>query len=304
MKKYFFLALCLLVLSLLTGGCIDDLVPVNKEDAQQELSAYEFEFFLNYSYDNGKLIPTHTFYLSKNGSAKVVSLVDNESVIDIIPLEDIRSSDSEIVSNIVVLGNFSNNTNATPETLAKFAMMEEASKINYTISEDVIRGQKHIFIEFEGPVTGFVAYTMSNSLGQNFIYITTPPSVVRYVLPEGYTTGNPFIGKARPLPDVVYDDASGRENYVWYNEVTPTGFMGMLSRYSQVNQTEIEPIPKLISIKFYTSSAPRGLAIAGTILGLIALFVYFRYKLQKKTLEMLRNEIEKQVVVPKKKGKD
>jgi hypothetical protein len=303
MKKHLILILCLLGLVILAAGCIDDLVPVG-EDAPQEVSAYEFDVFLNDSYADDVLIPTHTFYLSKNGSAKVVSIIDNESVIDIIPLEDLSTSDNEVVSNIVVLGDVSNKTNATPEQFTDFSVMENGSDINYTITEDVIRGQKHVFVTFEEPMTGFVAYTMSTPLGQDFIYITTPPSVVRFVLPQGYTTGNSLIGKAKPSPDEYYIDAEGRENLVWRNEVTTTGFLSMLGRYSQEEPAEIDPVPKLISVKFYTTSAPRGLAIAGTILGLFAIFVFFRYQLQKKKLAMIRNDIEKRVVVPKKKGKD
>ncbi|WMW21898.1 hypothetical protein RE476_11050 [Methanolobus mangrovi] len=304
MKKHLILVLCLLGLVLFAGGCIDELVPIDEEDAQQVISAYEFEVFLNDSYAEEVLIPTHSFYLSKNGSAKVVSIIENESVIDIIPLEDLSTSDNEVVSNIVVLGDISNKTNATPEQFTDFSLMENGSDINYTITEDVIRGQKHVFITFEEPMTGFVAYTMATPLGQDFIYITTPPSVVRFVLPEGYTTGNSLIGKPKPSPDEFYVDTVGRENLVWRNEVKTTGFLGMLGRSSQEDTADVEPVPKLISVKFYTTSAPKGLTVAATILGLIALFVISRYQLQKKKLEMIRSNIEKQVVVPKKKGKD
>lgn len=304
MKKYLILVLCLFVLVIFAGGCIDDLVPVNDEGTQQDLSAYEFEVFLNDSYDEGQLIPTHTFYLSKNESVKVVSIIENESVIDIIPLEDLSTSNDEVVSNIVILGDLTNKTNATVEKFTDFSLMEEASEINYTISEDVIRGQKHVFITFEEPITAFVAYTMSTPPGQDFVYITTPPSVVRFVLPEGYTTGNPLIGKPTPSPDLSYLDASNRENLVWYNELEMNSFLSIFGNYSAEEQAEIEPVPKPITVKFYTKSAPTGLTVAALILGMIALFVFFRYRLQKKTLEMIRADIEKQAVAPKNKGKD
>ncbi len=304
MKKYLILVLCLFVLVIFAGGCIDDLVPVNDEGTQQDLSAYEFEVFLNDSYDEGQLIPTHTFYLSKNESVKVVSIIENESVIDIIPLEDLSTSNDEVVSNIVILGDLTNKTNATVEKFTDFSLMEEASEINYTISEDVIRGQKHVFITFEEPITAFVAYTMSTPPGQDFVYITTPPSVVRFVLPEGYTTGNPLIGKPTPSPDLSYLDASNRENLVWYNELETNSFLSIFGNYSAEEQAEIEPVPKPITVKFYTKSAPTGLTVAALILGMIALFVFFRYRLQKKTLEMIRADIEKQAVAPKNKGKD
>lgn len=303
MKKYFFLALCLFGLVILTGGCIDDLVPVSKT-AGPAMSEYEFEVFLNDSYYNGVFNPTYTFYLSTNESAKVVSLLENESVIDIIPLEDLSTGDDDLVKNIVILGDFSNNTTATPEQFSEFSLMEEPVDINYTVSVDVVRGQKHVFITFEQPVTGFVAYTMALPMGQDFIYITTPPSVVRFVLPNGYTTGNPLIGKVKPSPDEVYTDEYGRENLVWHNEVTTSGFLSMLGSYSEEDEDEIEPIPKLISIKFYTESAPRDLSIAAVILGIITLVIYLRYRAQRLILRRIRENIENQVANPKKKRKN
>ena len=306
MKKYFILALCILVIALvalLSSGCVDDLVPVNKEDPA-DISAYEFELFLNNSYDNGTFIPTHTFYLSNNGSARVVSLLDNESSVKIVPLEDLSNQDDEKVSNVVIIGDISSNTNATAQAFEYFSSMDSASDINYTISDDVIRGQKYVFIEFEEPVTGFVAYTMSTALGQDFLYITTPPSVVRYVLPEGYTTGNSLIGKVKPEPDYVYYDSQGRENLVWINEIETSNFLDILGRYSPEDQTSIEPIPKVISVKFYTKNAPRDLTIAVAILGLFALGVFFKYWSERKRLEKVRKEFEDQFSGSGKKGKN
>ncbi|WP_340819662.1 DUF5803 family protein [Methanolobus sp. WCC4] len=304
MKRYFFPMLCVLSLVIFAGGCIDDLVPVDDETTQPELSAYEFETFLTNSYDGDTFIPTHTFYLSRNGSTRVVSIIENETVIDIIPLEDLSTSQNDPVTNIVVLGGLANQTNATQEVFTDLSIMDEASDINYTISDDVISGQKHVFITFEEPITGFVAYTMSTPPGQDFIYITTPPSVVRFVLPEGYTTGNSLIGKVKPSPDEVYYDEMGRENLVWTNEVTTSSFLSMLGNFSPEDEEDIEPVPKLITAKFYTENAPRDLSIAVGILGLIALLVYSRYRHEKKRLENIRKNIEDQVTVPKKKGKD
>ncbi|WMW23969.1 hypothetical protein RE474_07615 [Methanolobus sediminis] len=299
MKKYFFLTLILLSIILFASGCVGDLVPVG-ENTTQNLSAYGFEVFLNNSYDNGTFIPTHTFYLSSNGSAKVVSILENQSVIKIIPLEDLSNQNSDIVSDVVVLGDISNNTNATPENFEYFASMSSPSYINYTISDDVIRGQKYVYINFEEPVTGFVAYTMNTALGQDFVYITTPPSVVRYVLPAGYTTGNSLIGKANPEPNEIYYDSNGRENLVWTNEVTTSSFLSLLGQYSSGNDTSVEPIPKLISVKFYTKDAPRDLTIAAAVLGFVALSVYLRFRNERKKLEKIRNEFESQLYSKKK----
>jgi hypothetical protein len=301
MKKYFILTLSILCIMLFISGCVDDLVPVDGDTAQ-ELSAYEFELFLNNSYDDGTFIPTHSFYLSTNGSVRVVSILENESSIQVIPLEDLSSQNSETVSNIVVLGDIANNTNAKPENFEYFSSMSSVSDVNYTISDDVVRGQKYVFVEFEEPVTGFIAYTMSNALGQDFIYVTTPPSVVRYVLPEGYTTGNSLIGKVKPEPDEIYYDSDGRENLIWTNEVTTNSFLSMLGSYSPEDEESIEPVPKLISVKFYTKDAPRDLTIAAGVLGLVALSVFLRFRNQRKQLEKIRNEFESQMSNSGKKG--
>lgn len=304
MKRYFVLMLCILSLVIFAGGCIDDLVPVNDENTQPDLSAYEFEVFLNNSYEENTFIPTHTFYLSKNNSAKVVSIIENETVIDTIPLEDLSTSQNEPVDNIVILADLANQTDARPDVFTELATRNDSSAINYTVSDDVISGQKHVFITFEEPITGFVAYTISTPPGQDFIYITTPPSVVRFVLPKGYTTGNSLIGKVKPSPDEVYYDEMDRENLVWNNEVTTSGFLSMLGSYSQDDEEDIEPIPKLISVKFYTEDAPRDLSIAAVVLGLVALSIYSRFRRERKRLEKIRMDIENQVRVPKKKGKD
>ncbi len=304
MKKYFFPVLFLLCLSILATGCIDELVPVDNEDALQDISAYEFEVFLNNSYDDGEFIPTHSFYLSTNGSVKVVSIISNQSLVDVIPLEDLSTQNDEVLSNIVILGEFSDDATPDPDTFESFSAMETSPEINYTLSEDVIRGQKHVYIEFERTVTGYVAYTMRTPLGQDFIYITTPPSVVRFILPEGYTTGNPLIGKVKPSPDEVYYDNLGRENLVWDNEADTGGFLSILGRYTSTEQEEMDPVPEVISVKFYTTTAPRDLGIAVTILGLIALFVFSRYWSEKKRLERIRNEIEDKAMISRKKGKE
>ncbi len=304
MKKYFFLTLCILFIAIIATGCIDELVPVGGEDTGQEMSAYEFEVFLNNSYEDGEFIPTHSFYLSNNGSVKVVSIIDNQSMVDVIPMEDLSTQNSEVLSNIVILGDFASNTGSEPQDFERFTSMEKASEINHTLSEEVIRGQKHIYIEFEEPVTGYVAYTMSIPAGQDFIYITTPPSVVRFILPEGYTTGNSLIGKVKPSPDEVYYDTSGRENLVWYNEPEASGFMSLLGRYTPADEEEIESLPEVISVKYYTENAPRDLGIAVTILGIIALFIFARYTKERKRLEKIRNDIEDNASISKRKGKD
>ncbi|TGC11122.1 hypothetical protein CUN85_02985 [Methanolobus halotolerans] len=299
------LVFCISVLAIFTGGCIDDLVPVNEERPAQDVSAYDFEVFLNNSFDDGEFIHTSTFYLSNDGDTKAVHILDNESVIDIIPLEDISSSSQEPVSNIVVLGNYSGSTDASIRHFTDLSRSGEPANINYTLSEDVIRGQKHIYITFSQPVTGFVAFTLATPGGQDFLHVTTPPSVVRFVLPEGHTTGNPLIGKANPEPDERYYDPDNRENLVWYNEVTHTGsILESVQRFSGDNNSQAEPAPKAISVKYYSQSAPQGLLIAAGILGLAALLVFSKYRRDKKRLKKIREDVENQFRNKKRRGRE
>ena len=299
------LVFCISVLGILAGGCIDDLIPVDEETSVQDTSAYEFEVFLNNSFADGEFIPTSTFYLSDEGDTKAVYMLHNESVIDVIPLEDFSSPNQEPVSNIVILGNYTESTNVSEQHFTELAQAGEPADVNYTLSEDVIRGQKHVFIEFNEPVTGFVAFTLATPIGQDFLHVTTPPSVVRFVLPEGHTTGNPFIGKTNPEPDEVYHDSENRENLVWNNEVAQTSsILESVQKFSGENNSQIEPVPKAISVKYYSQSAPQGLIIAVAILGLAALIVFSRYHREKKRLGKIREDIESQFQTKKRRGKE
>jgi hypothetical protein len=301
-KKLLF---CILILSLFAGGCIDELVPVNDEKIMPNADAYEFEAFLSESFENEKLIPTSTFYFSEDESVKVVYIVDNETTIDILPLEDLGSSKEGPVSNVVILGDYSSGTSASKEYFVELVEYVEVSDVNYTISDDVLRGQKHVYINFEQPITGYVAFTVKTPMGQDYLYLTTPPSVVRFVLPEGFTTGNPLIGKASPKPDDVYLDAQDRENIVWANKLgSPTGILKVFQDLSGSNNSKVTEVPQIISIKYYSRSAPLGLGIAAIILGTAAIIVYLRFYSQKKVLAKIRDDIEDQLISPKKKGKN
>jgi hypothetical protein len=276
-----------------TGGCIDDLVPVDEQTSMGDISAYEFEAFTNYSFVNGSFIPVATFYLSREGYAKAVYMIENESVIDIIPLEDLSSSNELPVSNIVVMGNYSSNLEASATNFMELSISGEPAYINYTTSEEVSRGQKHVYVNFSQPVTGFVAFTMSTPRGQDFLYITTPPSVVRFVLPEGYTTGNPFIGKTTPSPDKTYYDLSGRKNLVWVNPGTVNGsILERLQRFSNNTDSQVNQVPRAISVKYYSESAPLGLMVAAGVLGLAAFLVLSRHRRERKRLARIREDVE------------
>ncbi|WP_370572916.1 DUF5803 family protein [Methanomethylovorans sp.] len=292
MNKSILLIACLLAVVSLSG-CIDELVPLEKNPDTPDSSMYELDVFLNGSQLNGSFVRTSTFYLSTNSSAKVVNIIDNESLLDIIPLEDITKTDVEILSNIVVIADYANNTDSSFDLFQNYSREQNVSSLNYTISDKVTKGQKHIYLNFSEPIRGYVAYTMTVPTGQDFLHIAKTPSVVRIVLPEGYTTGNSLIGRARPDPDQIYFDDKGRMNLVWYNMGTEKS--SLVSMFETIFNTEIQAPSntiKIIGVKFYKESAPGHLFVAGVILGSLALIVIADYLKKRKKLRKIREQIE------------
>lgn len=288
MNRQILLVACFLaVISL--SGCTD----VAKTPIAPNSSVYEYDVFLNGSELNGGFARTSTFYLSTNSSVKVVNIIDNESLIDIMPLEDLTKTDAETLSNIVVIGDYANNTSSSIDLFENYSTQQNVSGLNYTISEKVTKGQKHIYLNFTEPIRGYVAYTMTSSTGQEFLHIAQTPSVVRVVLPESYTTGNLLIGRARPKPDQIYYDNYGRMNLVWNNtNADKSSLVTMLeTTFNREIQTPSNTL-KLIGVKFYKESAPRSLLIVGVILGSLALIVIMDSLNKRRKLRKLREQIE------------
>lgn len=288
MNRQILLVACFLaVISL--SGCTD----VAKTPIEPNSSVYEYDVFLNGSELNGGFARTSTFYLSTNSSVKVVNIIDNESLIDIMPLEDLTKTDAETLSNIVIIGDYANNTSSSIDLFENYSTQQNVSALNYTISEKVTKGQKHIYLNFTEPIRGYVAYTMTSSTGQEFLHIAQTPSVVRVVLPEGYTTGNLLIGRARPKPDQIYYDNYGRMNLVWNNtNADKSSLVTMLeTTFNREIQTPSNTL-KLIGVKFYKESAPRSLLIVGVILGSLAFIVIADSLNKRRKLRKLREQIE------------
>lgn len=288
MNRSILLIACFLaVISL--SGCTD----VAKTPIAPNSSVYEYDVFLNGSELNGGFARTSTFYLSTNSSVKVVNIIDNESLIDIMPLEDLTKTDAETLSNIVIIGDYANNTSSSIDLFENYSTQQNVSALNYTISEKVMKGQKHIYLNFTEPIRGYVAYTMTSSTGQEFLHIAQTPSVVRVVLPESYTTGNLLIGRARPKPDQIYYDNYGRMNLVWNNtNADKSSLVSMLeTTFNREIQTPSNTL-KLIGVKFYKESAPRSLLIVGVILGSLALIVIIDSLNKRRKLRKLREQIE------------
>ena len=272
MRNATILTLLILLFSILTAGCIDELVPVDDNSNSKDIAAYEFDVFVNQSADSDVVVNTTTFYLSKDASVRVVHMLVNTTLIDIVPIDDM-SSNQESLTNIVIIADNANTTDASVEVFNSYSLASEVSDIGHTISKDVIRGQKHTYLKFNETITGFVAYTIPMPKGQDFIYVPTSPSIVRVILPVGYTTGNPLIGIARPQPDETYHDNEGRETLIWYEH-------------------EGMPMSKSMMVKYYPISASKTLLIVGSILAFGAAIVLADYYVTKNKLKKMREDIE------------
>jgi len=267
MRNATLLTLLTLFFAVFAAGCIDELVAVDQTAEMPDISAYEFDVFVNE--DSSTVANTTTFYLSNNESVKAVHMLVNASMLDIIPPDNLNSN-SDTPTNIVIIAGNANETNASIELFTTYSRTSSASDINYVLNKNVVMGQKQIYLTFNETITGFVAYTMSVSKGQDFAHQPTSDSIVRFVLPPEYTTGNPFIGTARPKPDNEYSDDEGRVNLVWY-----------------------DPDRKdTIIVKYYSKSAPRMLLIGGTILAIGTLIILASSHITQQRLKMVRDQIE------------
>ena len=264
------LTLLILIFATIAAGCIDELVSVDDNLNSTGISAYEFDVFVNQSADSDVVVNTTTFYMSKDASVSVVHMLVNTSLIDIVLVDDM-SSNQDSLTNIVIIADNANTTNASIGVFNSYSLASEVSDIGHTISKEVIRGQKHTYLKFNETITGFVAYTMPTPKGQDFMYIPTYQTTVRFILPANYTTGNPLIGIARPESGETYLDNDGRENIIWY---------------------ENEEMPKSIMVNYYPISAPKTLLIVGSILAFGAAIVLADYYVTKKQLEKIREDIE------------
>jgi hypothetical protein len=269
MKNVTLLIFLTLFFAVFTAGCIDELVAVDQPTSIPDIYAYEFDVFVNETANRSTVVNTTTFYLSNNESVKAVHMLVNASMLDIIPPDDL-SSNRNTPANIVIIADNANESNASIEMFSIYSSASSVSNINYTLTKNVVFGQKQTYLTFNETITGFVAYTMSVPKGQDFAHHPTSAYIVRFVLPPGYTTGNPFIGTARPEPDKVYSDDKGRENLIWYD---------LDSRDT-------------IIVKYYSKSAPRILLIWGTILAIGTLIILASSRITQQRLKKIRNQIE------------
>jgi hypothetical protein len=136
---------------------------------------------------------------------------------------------------------------------------------------------KVINLEFEEPVTGFIAYTLAIPGTQSLAFLKPDSEFIRVVLPEGYVTGNRVFGIARPEPSNVTFDEKGRQNLLWNS--------------SKMGEREVA-----IQVKYYAKSAPSYFLASIVILLFGVGLVLSRYSRSKKELESVKGifELEKE----------
>ncbi|WP_410510413.1 DUF5803 family protein [Methanosarcina hadiensis] len=273
--KNMFILLALLVVFM--SGCIDQKREITLEEPGN-ISSYEYEVFLNDS-NNETLANTTTYYILEDKvDVQAVHLVINSSELEIFPPESLGGgSDEEPIKNFVHLVEPTNVTVADPDTFMRLSNSTNVSEMNYTLTQDVVQGMRVVTLEFEEPVTGFIAYTLETPGTQTFTFMRPDSEFIRVVLPEGYVTGNRVFGIARPSPSNTTIDEEGRQTLLWIS--------------SEMRERE-----EAIQVKYYTESAP--MYFFAAIIALLAgvVIVLTRYSRSKKELESVREifELEKE----------
>lgn len=272
--KIVFMFLALLVVLVL--GCIDQKKDIVPNDGN--ISNYEFEVFLNES-GNQTLANTTTYYLLENNTkVQVVHIAVNTSKLEIYPPETLGGGrEEDPIQDFVLLAGPANETTATPQTFEELSRRNETSDLNYNMTQEISRNMKVVNLEFEEPVTGFIAYTLKTPGTRGFAVLKPDSEFIRVVLPEGYVTGNRVFGIARPEPANVTFDEKGRQTLLWIS--------------SKMGERE-----EAIQVKYYTKSAPLYFSIAIIALLCGVALVLLNYAKSKKELESVRGifELEKE----------
>jgi len=252
------------------SGCIDQKKDINLSEPVN-ISNYEFEVFLD-EWDNEIPANTTTYYiLGDKTEIQIVSIVINSSKLEIYPPDSLGgSSNKDPIKNFVLLVEPANETLASSRTFMGLSNSSNVSDINHTLTQEISRNMKIINLEFEEPVTGFIAYTLEIPGTQSFAFMKPDSEFIRVVLPEGFLTGNRIFGIARPAPYDTSFDEEGRQTLLWIS--------------SEMGERE-----EVIQVKYYAESAPMYFFAAIVALLFGAGMVLSRYSRSKKELESVRD---------------
>ena len=273
--KLIFIFLVLMVV--LVSGCIEEKKKIFL-DQPGNISSYEFEIFQD-SWINQTPVNTSTYYISEDHrKVQVVNIVINCSKFDIYPPDTLGgNSGDKPIENFVLLVDPSKKIVANVTTLREISHKTENSSVKYTLTQEISPNLKVIHLEFEKPVTGFIAYTNKIPGTQSFGFIKPDSEFLRVVLPVGYVTGNRVFGIALPPPSNVTFDEKGRQNLLWIS--------------SKMGKREVA-----IQVKYYAKSAPIFFLATIVVLLIGVGLVLLHYSRIEKELEAARGifELEKE----------
>ena len=273
--KLIFVFLILMVF--LVSGCIEEKKKILL-DQPGNISSYEFELFQDF-WINQTPVNTSSYYISEDyKKVKVVNIVINCSKFDIYPPDTLGGySEDKPIENFVLLVDTSKESVADINTLREISHKTENSFVKYTLTQEISQNLKVIHLEFEEPVTGFIAYTSKIPGTQSFGFIKPDSEFIRVVLPEGYVTGNRVFGVALPTPCNVTFDEKGRQNLRWIS--------------SKMGKREIA-----IQVKYYNKSAPLFFLATIVVLLIGVGLVLAHYSRLEKEFEAARGvfELEKE----------
>lgn len=274
-SKLIFIFLVLMVV--LASGCIEEKKKIFL-DQPGNISSYGFEVFQD-SWINQTPVNTSTYYISEDHrKVQVINIVINCSKFDIYPPDTLGgNSEDKPIENFVLLVDPSKKTVADINTLREISHKTENSSAKYTLIQEISQNLKVIHLEFEEPVTGFIAYTNTIPGTQSFEFIKPDSEFIRVVLPAGYVTGNRVFGIALPIPSNITFDEKGRQNLLWIT--------------SKMGKREVA-----IQVKYYTKSAPVFFLATIVVLLIGVGLVLSHYSRIKKELEAVRGvfELEKE----------
>lgn len=269
--RIIFMLLALIVVFL--SGCMEEKNEIFLNESSNA-SSYEYDIFLNES-GNETVQNTTTYYLLEDKTkVQVVNAAVNTTKHTIYPSESLGGrSEGDPIKNFVLLVGPANETPATSQSFETLALKNATVSVNYNLTEEVSQSMRVINLEFEEPVTGFIAYTLEIPATQSFAFMKPESEFIRVVLPEGYATGNRVFGIPRPEPSNVSVDAQGRQTLLWIS-------------------SEIPARQEVIQVKYYSESAPLYFLAAIVVLLFGVGLVLFHYSRSKRELESVRDILD------------
>jgi hypothetical protein len=258
MKKKLLYGLLLIAIAAFVSlsGCISflnsDSPSENEASAIAEI--YNLSVFYPTILGQEKIVESGTYYVASNVSdIKIVRLIDNKKEIKILEENGLFAfTDAEIKDVYFVTDSDFTMTKENIETLINNPI---SADLNYTIKKSSRSSQ----IVLEKNFSGILVYTFVPSSNSKAIVVNDGSKAVKIVLPPEMTTGNRFIGTARPAPDLTESGENGEKILKWNNPVGQT------------------------SVKYYSEKAPFYMTVtAFALIGLIAaVYLWNRYQIQK-----------------------